>query len=242
MFKLVHEAYSTLIEPTERKRYDSKLNSNRQPPPSPRPRATPSAAPASSRSRKKKTAPPPTPARRTDLDIESGLEITLEDAVQGATYVLSIQQNDAVAKRQAVHSCRVDVPAGVYEGQRLRLRGLGYVDRYQGGAGDLYLTIRYARHTSFRIILGVVHSDLVLTPWEAALGGRVSVATLDGMADLNVPAGTQPGQRLRLPAQGIPLPDGERGEHQVTVKLRVPAVVSEKERQLWQALASQHRS
>ena len=206
MFKQLNEAYSTLVDADLRQTYDLELKEARTrraaaPTGRHRPTSGETDTPPPKFRRKKPApteAPAPKPRHRPDLDIESALEVDIADAIHGATYVLSIDQNDASSRRRELHSCRVDIPAGVYEEQRLRLRGLGYTDRYQNEAGDLYLTIRYARHKEFRHLRGSLFSDLVLTPWEAALGGRVRVPTLDGMADLNVPPGTQPAQRLIL--------------------------------------------
>ncbi|HEY8965242.1 MAG TPA: J domain-containing protein, partial [Candidatus Methylacidiphilales bacterium] len=188
---------------------------------------------------RKKKAEPAQPVHRNDLDIESTLEITLEDAIHGATYVISIDQKDATTRRQTIHSCRVEIPANVYSGQRIRLRGLGYTDRYRNAAGDLFLEIAYARHARFRVMGENLLSDLTLTPWEAALGGRVRVPTLDGTADLFIPAGTQPGQRFTLVGHGLPRSDGDRGVLYATVKLHIPPAASAKEKELWQALARQ---
>jgi len=249
LFKRLGEAYRILSDKIERRNYDAHLLANRSaararqtapPAAASAPAPSPAPAPSAASKRKKKQA------ERPDLDVESDLEITFEDAVHGATYVLTLRQNDAASRRRSaaridVHTCRVEIPAEVYEGQRLRLRGLGFTDAAADHAGDLYLTIRYAKHPRFRAMGATLVTELVLTPWEAALGGRKRIQTLDGMADLQVPPGTQPGQRLRLDGHGLPLPNGTRSELQIMVKLKVPTVISEKERQLWQAIASQHR-
>ena len=244
MFKRLHEAYSTLADNALRRQYDagrlarSAPKPRRRPAPEPEPEPPPSPAP---KGRGKKAPSPAKTVHRRDLDIESALEIGLGDAIHGAVYVLTLQQQDTATRRPTIQSCQVEIPAGVYEGQRLRLRGLGHLDRYRSAAGDLYLTIRYAREDDFRFIGSHLLSELELAPWEAALGARVRIPTLDGMADFHVPPGTQPGERLRLEGYGLPQPDGERGDLCVTVKLRVPTVVGDEERKLWMALASRHR-
>jgi len=253
LFKRLGEAYRVLSDKIERRNYDAHLLANRSAARARQANPSPSPTPAPARSSAPPPPPPPSaiakrkkkPVDRPDLDVESDLEITLEDAVHGATYVLTLRQNDAARRRSGsrvdVHTCRVEIPAEVYEGQRLRLRGLGFADTAAEQAGDLYLTIRYARHARFRTVGAILTTELVLTPWEAALGGRKRIQTLDGMADLQVPPGTQPGQRLSLEGHGLPQPDGSRSDLQIMVKLKVPTVISEKERQLWQAIASQHR-
>ena len=247
IFKQLQEAYSTLSDAELRREYDLRLKEERSRSFSSAFRPAP--APTPTKSRRKKTPapepqtytppPPPQPIHRHDLDIESSLEITLEDAIHGATYVISIDQKDAATKRQSIHSCRVEIPANVYPGQRIRLRGLGYTDRYRNAVGDLFLEIALARHSHFRMMGSNLLTDLTLTPWEAALGGRVRVPTPEGTADLYIPAGTQPGQRFTLVGHGLPQPDGSRGLLYATVKLHVPPAASAKEKELWQALARQ---
>jgi len=249
IFKQLQEAYSTLSDDTLRREYDTRIKEERSRSfasvfrPSPAKAPTPQPPPPPKARRKKAPEPPPGPApqpfHRNDLDIESSLEITLEDAIHGATYVISIDQKDATTKRQTIHSCRVEIPAHVYCGQRIRLRGLGYTDRYRNAVGDLFLEIAFARHASFRVMGEHLLTDLTLTPWEAALGGRVRVPTLDGTADLFIPAGTQPGQRFTLVGHGLPKANGDRGLLYATVKLHVPPAASAKEKELWQALARQ---
>ncbi|SDU23931.1 curved DNA-binding protein [Verrucomicrobium sp. GAS474] len=252
VFKQLQEAYSTLSDAELRRDYDLRMKDERSRfsfrTSNPRPAAATPPPPAPApvpKARKKKAAESfdggPQPVHRNDLDIESSLEITLEDAIHGATYVISIDQKDATTRRQTIHSCRVEIPANVYSGQRIRLRGLGYTDRYRNAAGDLFLEIAFARHLRFRLMGDNLLTDLTLTPWEAALGGRVRVPTLDGTADLYIPAGTQPGQRFTLVGHGVPKAggNGDRGLLYATVKLHVPTAASAKEKELWQALARQ---
>jgi curved DNA-binding protein len=135
----------------------------------------------------------------------------------------------------------VYVPPLVYEGQRLRLRGLGFVDVRESCLGDLFLTVRLGRHKRFRVVGSHLSYDLSITPWEAALGARLRLETLDGMMDVHVPAGSQPGSRLRLPERGLPQKDGKRGDLFLSLVIKMPTVSSEKERELWRALAQQYR-
>jgi curved DNA-binding protein len=265
VFKHLNEAYETLSDDSRRRRYDQKLFPFTTPPPkanpfatpTPYPRPAPASPPPYSSSRTSAstanpfTPPPkprlntsrdeelPQPNHRADLDIEATLDITLEDAVQGATYVVTVQQNDLTNRRQNLHTCRVHVPENVYDGQRLRLRGLGYVDHQAFCIGDLYLTIRYAKHKQYRVGSTTLYTETQITPWEAALGARIRFPTLDGLADLHIPPGTQPGSYLRLPKHGLPQKEGGRGDMLICIRLRVPVATSEKERQLWRALASQ---
>ena len=137
----------------------------------------------------------------------------------------------------STESYKVKIPAGVREGQKLRLAGRGEAARGDGTAGDLLLCVRLAKHPEFRAEGSDLYYDLDLAPWEAALGTNVSVPTLEGRVNIKIPPGTQHGQRLRVRERGLPDRDGKRGDILVTAQIQMPPAVSEKERALWEQLA-----
>jgi curved DNA-binding protein len=135
------------------------------------------------------------------------------------------------------------VPAGVVQGQRLRLRGKGGPGRAGGADGDIYLHITLAPHPVFRADGHDLVFDLVLAPWEAVLGADVEVPTLDGPVLLTVPPGTQAGRKLRLRGRGLARPrHGDapptRGDLYALVRLDVPATLTDRERELFKELSS----
>ena len=123
----------------------------------------------------------------------------------------------------------VEIPAGIRDGQRLRIRG-------EDDDGDLVLRIRLRRDPRFRIKGDDLYTDLAITPWEAALGAVVPVQTVTGSARLTVPAGSSSGRRLRLRGEGLPREGGGRGDLYAVVSIKVPKKLSRRERELFEQL------
>jgi curved DNA-binding protein len=165
-------------------------------------------------------------------DQETEIEVTLEEAYRGGHRSISISGPDGT------RTVDVDIPAGVTNGQRIRLRGQG--GRGSGGApsGDLYLVVRIAPDRRYRVDGRDVTVDLLLAPWEAALGTRVALDTPGGEAKVRVPAGTSSGKRLRLRGRGLPNPRGTPGNFYAEAKIMVPPKLTDAERALFEQLAT----
>jgi curved DNA-binding protein len=136
------------------------------------------------------------------------LDITVEEAFSGTKRRVTLQEQGR--QRQV----DVQIPAGVAEGQSLRIPGIG-------GRPSLIFKIRLRPHHLYEVTARDVHIDLPLAPWEAALGAKVGVPTLGGRVELTVPAGAQAGQKLRLRGRGFP--GSPAGDQIVTLKLVAPA-------------------
>ena len=165
-------------------------------------------------------------------DQEAELEVTVEDAYHGTQRTVTLQGADGQ------RSFDVKVPAGVTNGQRIRLAGQG--GRGSGGArnGDLYFVIRIAPHARYRVEGRDLSVDLPLAPWEAALGTSVVVDTPGGETKVKVPAGTSTGRRLRLRGRGLPHHHGRSGNLYAEAKIMVPGKLSHSERELFEQLAA----
>jgi molecular chaperone DnaJ len=139
---------------------------------------------------------------------------------------------------QATRTIVVEVPAGVDDGQRLRLSGRGPAAPRGGPPGDLYVTVRVAPHADFeRHGDDLVHGHAVSVT-QAALGALLTIPTLDGTTELTVPAGTQPGQLFRVKGAGVPSLRGRgRGDLLVRVDVAVPTRLSDEEAALLHQLA-----
>lgn len=168
-------------------------------------------------------------------DYETTARLSLEDAHRGTTINLDVTHEDGT------RTLAVTVPAGVTDGQRLRLRGKGGPGRHGGPAGDIYLHIQLAPHAVFRTVGHDLYFDLALSPWEAVLGADVEVPTLDGPVLLTVPQGTQSGRKLRLRARGLANGHGGRGDLYALVSIEVPASLTPRERELFEELGRESR-
>lgn len=132
---------------------------------------------------------------------------------------------------------KVRIPAGVGEGQRIRLKGRGDPGRNGGPPGDLLVTCRVAPHEVFRMDGTNLRLTLPVTFAEAALGAVVEVPTIDGgSVKLKVPAGTRNGRTFRVKGRGVPAKKGS-GDLLVTVEVAVPSRLSDEERRAVEALA-----
>ena len=170
-------------------------------------------------------------------DVEADLLVTLEEALRGSQRKVTLRRpgNNGTADRTDTYQVRI--PPGVREGQRIRLAGQGSAGFGGGSTGDLYLRVRLARHPDFSVQAADLHCDLNLAPWEAVLGVKAKLPTLDGATTLRVPPGTVAGSQLRLRGLGLPREDKTRGDLYATVTIQTPGSVSVEERALWEQLA-----
>jgi curved DNA-binding protein len=128
------------------------------------------------------------------------------------------------------------VPAGVREGQQIRLAGKGRGGQNGGPAGDLLLNVKLERHPDFHVEGADLEYELEVMPWDAALGGRFTVPTLKERVAVNVPAGSPSGRRMRLKGLGMKKADGSRGDLYVVIMVAVPAATTDAQKQAWEAL------
>jgi curved DNA-binding protein len=163
--------------------------------------------------------------------------IDLEDAYKGATRSITLQSPELdrsghVTTRQ--RTLNIKIPRGVKQGQRIRLAGQGAPGLGQGRAGDLYLEIEFKPHRVYRVESRDVYLDLPVTPWEAALGATLKVATPDGSVDLKIPQTTVGGRKLRLKGRGIP--GKPPGDFYVVPQITLPPADSDAARDLYRKM------
>jgi curved DNA-binding protein len=171
-------------------------------------------------------------------DRSGRIAIPLGDAYAGGTRSFTFANPELDPRgevRETRRSINVTIPPGVTAGTRMRLAGQGGAGFNGGPAGDLFLEIEFEPHPHFRADGRDIHLTLVVTPTEAALGARVVVPTLGGKVEMNVPAGSQGGRKLRLAGRG--LPGKPPGDQYVELSIFVPVPRTATDHALYRDLA-----
>jgi curved DNA-binding protein len=151
------------------------------------------------------------------------IEVDLEDAYRGGTRSIELRTPELTPDGHVAvrpRTLKVSIPAGVSEGQQIRLAGQGSPGVGGGPSGDLYLEVHVKPHRLFELDGRDVTLSLPVAPWEAGLGETVSVPTLGGDVDMKLPAGARAGQKLRLRGRG--LPGNPPGDQYVVLRIVLP--------------------
>jgi len=182
--------------------------------------------------------------RRRGRDHEATINITLADAYHGARKSIELEKVEADSTGRPTRARRsydVTIPPGVTDGSLIRLAGQGGSGSGGAEAGDLFLRVNILPDKRFTLNGHDLATTVDITPWEAALGAKVLVPTLDGRINLTVPAGTQSGQTLRVRGKGMPVTSSRYGDLLVNVRIVVPKHLSARERHLFEELAKESR-
>ena len=175
--------------------------------------------------------------RSAGRDHHARIDVELEEAFGGTTRTLDLKRPelkpDGTLELRS-HTVRVTIPAGVTDGQLIRLAGQGEPAQGGGRAGDLYLEVHIRPHRLYQVEGRDVTVTLPIAPWEAALGAGVSVPTLGGEVEMQLPSGAQSGQKLRLRGRGLPGPSP--GDEYVQLKVVLPPANSPGERALYEQM------
>jgi curved DNA-binding protein len=170
-------------------------------------------------------------------DHHARILIDVEDAYHGAARTISLQTPELDTRRHVLtreRTLNVRIPKGIREGQQIRLTGQGSPGLTGGHPGDLYLKVEFRPHRLYRIEGRYLYLDLPVAPWEAALGARVKAPTPTGVVDLQIPAGSASGRRLRLKGRGIP--GDPPGDIFVVLKISLPRAGSEREKAFYRKM------
>jgi len=168
---------------------------------------------------------------------EAEITISLDDVLSGATKSISLQSYESDSNghvRPVTKTLQVKIPKGVTNGSVIRLAGQGEQGTGHGASGDLLLRITIAQDSRFRIDGYNLYTVVAVTPWEAALGAKIPIATVGKTVTLTVPKGSQNGKRLR---KGIPKKSGPPGDIIVELEIQIPERLTQDEEQLLNELS-----
>jgi curved DNA-binding protein len=253
-FKEVNEAYEVLKDPEKRRAYDQlgsgwRAGEDFTPPPGWRTRYDSSGGFSrvevdsfsdffenifggvghrSQRERPRHAAP----SRGEDQHAE--IAITLEESFQGTSKTIELQGYADGRQWSGTHKIKVNVPKGVTEGQQIRLAGQGQPGSGEGSRGDLFLKVQFQPHALYRAEGRDISLALPVAPWEAALGARLQVPTLGGPVEVNIPAGSQSGQKLRLKGRG--LPGAPPGDQFIVLQVMIPRADTPASKELYERM------
>lgn len=164
-------------------------------------------------------------------NIDTQISLNLEEAYYGINKKISLKAVDGKMK-----TFSVDVPSGIRSGEKIRLIGQGKQGKNGGKNGDLFIKVNIEDSKKYKLQGYDIYTDLFLTPWEAALGTRVTINSIEDSSNIYIPQGISSGERVRIPQKGYKDGKGGRGDLIAEVKIVVPKKLSETETELYQKL------
>lgn len=173
-------------------------------------------------------------------DVEIEMPVFLEETLEGTTKPVEFMlpyRDERGRAQELKKSLKVKIPAGVSDGERIRLKGQGAPGHGNAPNGDLYLHIRLVPHPLFDLEGNNLVITVPLAPWEAALGSKVTIPTLAGKIQLTIRPDSQSGQRLRIKGKGL---GGKlaHGDMIAVLKVVMPKHADAATRALWTQLAT----
>lgn len=174
-------------------------------------------------------------AKKTPIkgeNVETEITVGIEEAYFGTQKKISLRTVDGNMK-----SFVIKVPAGIRNNEKIRLIGQGKTGQNGGKNGDLLIRIKIENNNKFKLQGCDLYTDLLLTPWEAALGARVKVSSIDEPVSLYIPAGMQSGERVKIAQKGYKDGKGGRGDLIIEAKIVVPKMLTDEEKESYKHMA-----
>lgn len=177
----------------------------------------------------KKSKETPTPIK--GQNIETKIDISIKEAFEGT------EKNIAITSlKEKNKNIKIKIPSGIKQGEKIRIEGKGKPGTNGGNNGDLILTINIANNGIFKLIGDDIIVKLYITPWDAALGGKMPVDSIDGQISILVPKGTQTGDKISIPNKGYYKDEKQRGNLVIKTEVVIPKKLSNEEKQLFNEL------
>lgn len=173
----------------------------------------------------------PNKKQEKGVDIDTKIDITLEEAYFGREKIIVLKTSEGTSK-----NIKIKIPNGILSGEKIRLIGQGQEGKNGGKNGDLYIEINLINSEKIKIKGYDLYTNLLLTPWEAALGARTSIESIGEHAQIYIPQGIQTGEKVRIPGKGYWNSNGGRGDLIAEVKIVVPKQLTEDEKNKFEEL------
>ena len=232
--KDINEAYKVLSVPSSKRKYDRIWNSKFGKGPKAFEKSQKGAIfnifLGNLEENKKEDKPKKNPIKGENIETE--INVSIFDAFYGLDKQIALKDIEGNAKTYTVK-----IPKGIRNGEKVRLIGQGKNGQNGGKNGDLLIKVNIENDKKFKLEGYDIYTDLLLTPWEAALGTRTTVKTIDDETKIYVPEGIQTGEKLRIPNKGYFASKEKRGDLIAEVKVVVPKHLSKEEKNIYQKLS-----
>ena len=164
-------------------------------------------------------------------NVETEISTTIYEAFYGLDKKISLRTVEGKMK-----TFMVTVPQGIRDGEKIRLIGQGKPGINGGKNGDLFIKIHIKDDKRFKLKGNDIYTDLLITPWEAALGTRVNIPSIDEETKVYIPQGIQSGEKIRIPTKGYKDGKGSRGDLIAEIKIMVPKKLTNEEKKIFEEL------
>lgn len=161
-------------------------------------------------------------------NVETQIDVSLYDAFYGLEKQIALKDVEKKAKTYTIK-----IPEGIRDGEKIRLIGQGKPGKNGGKPGDLLIKINIESDNKFRLQGPDIYTDLCLTPWEAALGTRTFVKTIDDETKIYIPQGIETGEKIRIPNKGYKINKEERGDLVAEIKIVNPKQLTKEEEEIY---------
>ena len=158
-------------------------------------------------------------------DVEANLTLSLENIIKGGTHDITLKSGGNT------RTLNIRLPRGITEGSQITLKGKA------DGGGDIHINIHLAPHEVFKVDKYDLTCEVKVPVWDAVLGKKIVVDTLEGKVDVTMPPGFQDGQKLRRRNRGLPNRDGSNGDLYVRIRIEIPRHLNDKQKALWEELS-----
>ena len=166
-------------------------------------------------------------------NVETSVDVEIEEVFYGLDKKISLRTSDGKMKIYTI-----SIPAGIRNGEKIRLLGQGKAGKNGGKNGDLFIKVNIKNNDKFEINGNDLYTNLYLTPWEAALGSKVVVYSIDEGITVSVPEGIETGETIRIEGKGYKDGKGGRGDLLAKINIMIPKKITKEEKNLFKKLST----